>query len=99
MNKILFVVSEDWYFLSHRISLARSLLNDGNDIYLLCSKGLDSYKIESAGIKVIPWNFRRDSRNPLQEILSILDLYNVIRKIQLFSPFFKYFVNITKVVN
>ena len=82
MTKILFVVSEDWYFLSHRFSLAKTLLNEGNDIYLLCSKSLDSNKIESAGINVIPWNFRRDSRNPFQEILSILDLYNVIRKIQ-----------------
>ena len=35
MNKVLFVVSEDWYFLSHRIELAKSLIKDGKEVFLV----------------------------------------------------------------
>ena len=63
MNKVLFVVSEDWYFLSHRIELAKSLIKDGKEVFLVAQAGESSKEIEKEGIKVLPWKLNRSSKN------------------------------------
>ena len=105
MNKVLFVVSEDWYFLSHRIELAKSLIKDGKEVFLVAQAGESSKEIEKEGIKVLPWKLNRSSKNPLVEMLSIITLvrhikninpdivYSVALKPNIYSGIASYFVN------
>ena len=36
IDKILFFVSEDWYFISHRIKLAEYLIKKGYKVFVCC---------------------------------------------------------------
>ena len=37
MNKnLVYLVSEDWYFLSHRLSLAKEAQNKGYNVHVVC---------------------------------------------------------------
>jgi glycosyltransferase involved in cell wall biosynthesis len=83
LKKILFIVSEDWYFVSHRLHIAIAAMENGYEVALLSR--LSTYKefLESQGIKVIDWPLDRSSRNPLKELLSI---YQVIYSIRTYKP-------------
>ncbi|GAU09922.1 glycosyltransferase family 4 protein [Desulfoplanes formicivorans] len=83
MKRLLFIVSEDWYFLSHRLHLAKAAINAGYEVGLISR--VSSYRdiIESAGIKVIDWQISRRSSNPFHELSTLFDLW---RGIRLFRP-------------
>ncbi len=57
--KILFFVNEDWFFYSHRINLARSLIDRGWDVVLATRRGDKAVLIEAAGVRVINCEFYR----------------------------------------
>lgn len=68
---ILFVVTEDWYFLQHRLPMARAAARAGYEVHLATHVNNDRQAIEGFGFKVHPLNWRRGSLNPL-DILSIV---------------------------
>jgi glycosyltransferase involved in cell wall biosynthesis len=82
LKHILFVVTEDWYFVSHRLHMAIHAIENGYKVTLLTR--VSNYKslIESSGIRVIPWNISRRSLNFFNElkainsILSVMNLHN-----------------------
>lgn len=81
-KKILFVVTEDWYFLSHRIDLATHAIKNDFDVFLIANCPVHKDIIEQKGIKVFDWKLKRKSFNPFREILSIFDLLKCILKIK-----------------
>ena len=81
MKKILFVVSEDWYFVSHRVNLARLAINKGYQVSLLTRVSTHEEYINSLGIKVINWPIERRSRNPIKEFKSIYHIVKTVRKV------------------
>lgn len=54
MARILFLVTEDWYFLSHRLSVARACRTAGAEVAVACGVGEGREAIEREGIEVIP---------------------------------------------
>ena len=83
MKKILFIVSEDWYFVSHRLHLAIAAMENGYEVALLSRLSIHQKFIKSLGIKVFDWPLERSSRNPLKELASI---YHVVKTIRNFKP-------------
>lgn len=73
-KKILFIVSEDWYFLSHRLSLAKFAIEQGFEVELICNCNEDKKKIEYHGIRVIEWKLNRKSYSILSAIKSLIQL-------------------------
>ena len=73
-KKILFIVTEDWYFLSHRLSLALHAKKKGFDVELICNCNRYKKKIESHDIKVTQWDLSRKSYNIIGAIKSIIQL-------------------------
>ena len=71
MKKILFIVSEDWYFVSHRLHLATTAIDSGYEVALLSRVSKHQELIRSLGIKVINWPLERRSLNPIRELISI----------------------------
>lgn len=78
--KILFLITEDWYFWSHRLPLARSVRDAGYDVVI--ATRVDKYKtlIQNEGFKLIPIMLRRSSKNPLRELLTLFQLIRIYLK-------------------
>ena len=80
--RILFLVTEDWYFWSHRLPIARFVKNQGIEVLIVTR--INQYKehIENEGFRVIPINLKRKSKNIIREIHSILEIIRIYRKEQ-----------------
>ena len=79
---LMYVVTEDWYFCSHRLYLAKAAIAEGFDVSLVTQVNNHREAIESAGIKLIPLAFRRSGRNPFSDINTIWLLYKIYHQEQ-----------------
>ena len=79
-KKIAFIVTEDWYFLSHRLSLALHAKKKGYEVELLCNCNHYKSKIESHDIKVTQWFLNRKSYNLIGATKSIIQLLFFLRR-------------------
>lgn len=59
-KSVLFLVSEDWYFLSHRLDLARYFKQSGYHVLVACSVNRGRDTIEQEGFQLIDLNFDRE---------------------------------------
>lgn len=73
--KLLFVVTEDWYFVSHRLSLAVAALEAGFDVAIATRLGKHTETIQKSGLRFIPFELSRRIGNPLKECLALTLLY------------------------
>jgi glycosyltransferase involved in cell wall biosynthesis len=80
LKKILFIVSEDWYFVSHRLNLAKFAIERGYEVSLLSNMGTHENFINSIGVKTIHWPIQRKSRNPLKELYVIYSLFKLVKQ-------------------
>ena len=77
--KILYLVTEDWYFWSHRLPLARAARDEGCEVIVATRVQDFGEKITREGFRLIPIRLRRANRNPLKEVFSILELIKIYR--------------------
>jgi glycosyltransferase involved in cell wall biosynthesis len=73
--KLLFVVTEDWYFVSHRLPLAVEALAAGYNVVVATRVRQHSELIEKAGIRLVPFEMSRRMGNPLRELIGLILLY------------------------
>ncbi len=74
-KKILFLVTEDWYFCSHRLPLAVAALNAGYDVVVVTKLLSHRFVIESAGLRIVPLRWlRRAGLNPFFELAALIEL-------------------------
>lgn len=81
--RVLFIVSEDWYFVSHRLSLARAAKIKGHEVAVLTRISKHRELIESSGLTVINWPIDRSSVNIVMEIRA---LWVLVATIWRYSP-------------
>lgn len=77
--KILFLVTEDWYFWSHRLPIALGARDEGFEVTVATRVQDYGERIVQEGFKLIPIGLRRMNRNPLREIISIVELIKIYR--------------------
>ncbi|TWB17186.1 glycosyltransferase involved in cell wall biosynthesis [Nitrospirillum amazonense] len=77
---LLFVVTEDWYFRSHRLPTARAARDAGFDVAVACRVAKDGPAIAAEGFRVIPLPWRRGSFNPLSALGDIRRLARLYRR-------------------
>lgn len=111
MKKLLYFVSEDWYFCSHRLELAKEAKDKGFDVTLLCNVNAHQEVVEAAGIKVIPIGIERSevgiwsNLKLLRQVIKVLKLekpdvlHNVAQKPVLIGSLAAKICGIPKVVN
>lgn len=75
--KLLFVVTEDWYFVSHRLPLALAALNAGFDVALAARVTQHGSLIEKSGLTVFPVAFQRGSLVPIADLKIIRQLIKI----------------------
>lgn len=78
--KLLFFVSEDWYFCSHRLSLAVAASKAGYEVVVLTRVNKHGETIRSAGLRLIPFSLSRRGMNLVGELLTLLRLFLVYRR-------------------
>ncbi|MEQ8371288.1 MAG: glycosyltransferase family 4 protein [Alphaproteobacteria bacterium] len=77
---LLFVVTEDWYFWSHRLPQARAARAAGFDVAVACRVDAHRARIEAAGVRVLPLAIRRRGINPWFEARTLMALLRLYRR-------------------
>ena len=78
--KLLYLVSEDWYFVSHRLSLAIAAKEAGFDVSVATRVARHGEMIEDAGLRLIPITMARSSLNPVHELGTMSELAALIAR-------------------
>lgn len=73
-KRIFFVVNVDWFFISHRLPIAKKLIELGYDVFLLTKRTKHQKDIENVGINFINIPFSRSGTNLLFEFFIFLKL-------------------------
>lgn len=68
---LVFLVTEDWYFLSHRLPMACAALRAGYDVHVATNVVDGGEAIKSHGFALHPLNWRRGSAHP-RDLLRIV---------------------------
>lgn len=79
--RLLFVVSEDWAFLSHRLPMARAARAAGFEVHVATRVGEDGEAIRALGFTLHPIPFHRGGLSPVAAQATIRALRRVERQI------------------
>jgi len=79
-TRILFFVTEDWYFWSHRLPLAQAAKKEGFDVSIITRVGKYKDLIENEGFNLIPIRLVRSSKNIFSELQSFLEIIRIYRR-------------------
>ena len=78
--KILYVVTEDWYFCSHRMPVAMAARDAGFDISVITRVANEEARIRNAGFRIHRLNMHRGGLNPVRDFFTFLKLVQILRK-------------------
>jgi glycosyltransferase involved in cell wall biosynthesis len=73
-RKLLFLVTEDWYFVSHRLALAVAAREAGYAVSVATRVRRHGDVIRAAGVRLIPFENSRSSLNPFGELWTLVRL-------------------------
>ncbi|MDH3701243.1 MAG: glycosyltransferase family 4 protein [Alphaproteobacteria bacterium] len=79
-RKIVIVVSEDWYFCSHRLPLGKALHAAGAEVIVATRVRDHGGIIEQAGLRIIPIGLDRSGLNPLHDLGTLRELLGIYRR-------------------
>lgn len=81
-RRLLYLVTEDWYFCSHRLALARAALETGYDVHVVTQVTRHGAVIEEAGLKLHPIRFARSARRPIQDMKTLYAITQIYRSVK-----------------
>ena len=79
-RKILYLVSEDWYFCSHRLPIARAARDAGAEIVVATRVRDHRAAIEAEGFRLVPIELSRSGRNPFHDLRCLAEILRLYRK-------------------
>jgi glycosyltransferase involved in cell wall biosynthesis len=78
--RLIFLVTEDWYFWAHRLPQARAARDAGFQVSVATRVEAHGDLIRSEGFALYPLNWRRGSINPFGAVASILEVAALYRR-------------------
>jgi glycosyltransferase involved in cell wall biosynthesis len=81
-KKILYLVAEDWYFVSHRLPMARAARSAGYEVHVATRVVECAHQIENEGFVLHPIAWRRGSINPLKMMAAAIAIRSLYRKLR-----------------
>ena len=81
-KKILYLVSEDWYFVSHRLPMARAARDFGYEVHVATRVVDCAAQIEREGFHLHTIEWRRGSVNPFSLLVTILQTRRLYRSLR-----------------
>jgi glycosyltransferase involved in cell wall biosynthesis len=79
--RLLYVVAEDWYFLSHCLPMAQAARAAGFEIHIASSVGEDAARIRTEGFTLHQVRFGRGWLSPFRTVRTILKLRHLYRAV------------------
>lgn len=79
MPKLLYLISEDWFFCSHFIERAIAAKQAGYEVIVVARETDHGAIIRNAGLRLIPLKVERRRINPLGELQTLLDIWRIYR--------------------
>ncbi|MEO5954864.1 MAG: glycosyltransferase family 4 protein [Nitrospiraceae bacterium] len=79
--RLLLLITEDWTFWEIRLGLARVALDAGYEVTIATRVTAHAERIRQEGFHLVPIMMLRESRNPVREFLTFLELVRVYRRI------------------
>jgi glycosyltransferase involved in cell wall biosynthesis len=79
-GKLLFVVTEDWYFLLHWLNLALAAQLSGFEVVVATRQGDQFPRIASAGLRAVPYSMERRGLNPVGLLAELWALRRIVRR-------------------
>jgi glycosyltransferase involved in cell wall biosynthesis len=80
--RLLFLITEDWYFWSHRLDLARAARDAGYAVTIATRVTDHGERIIREEFHLAPLHMSRRSRNPFGEPLAVTELISLYRRIR-----------------
>jgi glycosyltransferase involved in cell wall biosynthesis len=80
--RLLYLVTEDWYFCSHRLPLAAAAREAGFDVSVATRVRDHADEIRRAGVEPIPIGLSRRSVNPCRELRSLAEIVRTYRAVK-----------------
>ena len=77
---LLYVVTEDWYFWSHRLPIARAARAAGWEVLVATRVAEHGERIRREGFRLVPIGLRRRSLAPWREVAAIAELARLYRR-------------------
>lgn len=81
-EKVMVLITEDWFALSHFKPLIRALVAADLEVVVVTHVANGFSSIEELGARVIPFDFARASRGPVQQLRMIQNLRRLVREEQ-----------------
>lgn len=81
-KKLLFVVNDDWFFISHRLPIAIKAKELGFDVHVATGSYEGKSKLETYGFTHHVFSIARAKVNPFQDLLTIFSLFRLYRNIK-----------------
>ncbi len=80
--RIAYIVTEDWYFLSHRLPMARAARDSGFEVHVLCRLANGQAAIEAEGFTAHGLGWSRGSVSPAGNAQAVAELAVALRRIE-----------------
>lgn len=80
-RRLLFLVTEDWYFWSHRLGLARAARDAGWEVHVATRAADHAERIRAEGFVLHALGWKRSGRNPLKELAAIAEIRRLYRTV------------------
>src|ERR1035441_1159373 len=81
-QKILYLVSEDWYFVSHRLPMARAARAAGFEVHVATRIAGHAAAIEREGFILHPLGWRRGSLDPRHLLSAVREVRRLYRRVR-----------------
>ncbi len=78
--RLLYLITEDWYFWSHRLDLAKAARAAGFDVAIATRVADHGEQIRREGFQLLPIRLARRSRNPIRDCTAIGELIRLYRR-------------------
>ncbi len=79
-KKLIFLVTEDWYFWSHRLPMARAARDAGFAVAVATRVQAHGDRIRAEGFALHPLRWRREQLGPFASLAAIAEVYRLYRR-------------------
>ena len=78
--KVLFVITEDWFFHSHFLDRAKYIASSGGTVGIATRFSIHEEELRDLGFELFPINFSRRGLNPITEFITALKIRRIVRR-------------------
>lgn len=80
--RVIYLVTEDWYFISHRLPMARAARDAGFDVHVATRVDRHGEAIKAEGFQLHPISWRRGSLDPRDLVRVVREVRRLYRSIE-----------------